>query len=140
MLQPPTIIWPGLSVFQYTYWVYPRGSRFRPGQPGNYIYAVEKLPDQLTPLYIGETTDLNQRLLDHDCEFSLFRATHVCVHVNPFGEESRKSEEQDLIGRWQPACNTRHNSEPGEIKRTSTITTEEPSEIRERRRSHCPPY
>ena len=76
-------------------------------QPGNYIYVIESAPSKLLPLYIGQTHDVNQRLLEHDFEFDLFRATHLCVHFNyyEYGAFGRLAEEKDLIERWRPACN-----------------------------------
>lgn len=102
-----TIIWPGSSGRQYWYAIYPRHWRFDPGQPGNYVYAIESAPSRLTPLYIGETDDLNRQLLNHDSDFNLFVATHLCVHVNYYyyGASGRFLEQRDLIKLWRPACN-----------------------------------
>jgi hypothetical protein len=102
-----SIMWPGGSGRQYWYAIYPRHWRFGPGQPGNYIYAVESAPSRFLPLYIGQTDDLNRRLLEHDSEFNLFRATHLCAHFNyyDYGAFGRLAEERDLIELWQPACN-----------------------------------
>ena len=100
-------MWPGRSGRQYWYGIYPRHWRFGPGQPGNYIYAVESAPSRFLPLYIGQTDDLHRRLPEHASEFELFRATHLCAHFNyyDYGAFGRLAEERDLIELWQPACN-----------------------------------
>jgi hypothetical protein len=111
------IIWPGRSGQQYWYTVYPRHWRLGPGQPGNYIYAVESAPSKLLPLYIGQTSDLNRRLLEHDSSFNLFRATHLCAHFNyyDYGACGRLAEERDLIELWQPACNRSNQPSRAEL-------------------------
>ena len=102
-----SIKWPGRSGREYWYEIYPRHWRFGARHPGNYIYAVESAPSRFLPLYIGQTDDLDRRLLEHDSEFNLFRATHLCAHSNyyDYGASGRLMEERDLIELWQPACN-----------------------------------
>ena len=102
-----SIIWLGRSGQRYWYAIYPRYWRFGPGQPGNYIYAVETAAFQLSPLYIGQTSDLSGSFLEHDSDSILSRATHVCVHLNHYyyGAFGRLVEERDLIELWQPAGN-----------------------------------
>lgn len=102
-----SIMWPGRSGREYWYAIYPRHWRFGARQPGNYIYAVESAPSRLLPLYIGQTDDLNRRLLEQDSEFDLFCATHLCAHFNyyDYGTFGRLAEERDLIELWEPACN-----------------------------------
>ncbi len=105
----PTIRWPGISGKEYVYFIYPRGTTFDAGQPGNYVHAIETSPGRFKPVYIGQSNDLNRRLTTHDqqsCVDSL-GATYVHVHVNA-GENARLAEEEDLIRRWQPACNTQY--------------------------------
>ena len=99
------IIWPGSSGRRYRYAVYPPHWRFDPGQSGNYIYTVESKALQLSPLWIGQTEDLDRRLREHESEFNLFHATHLCVHFNyyEYGAFGRLAEEKDLIERWRPA-------------------------------------
>ena len=106
----PTIKWPGISGRDYTYYIWPRGSTFDPGQAGNYIHAKETAPNTFVPIYIGQTRDLNQRLSNHEQQACVDRkgATHLHVHVTPGGEQARLQEEKDLIVRWQPPCNTQY--------------------------------
>jgi hypothetical protein len=70
--------------------------------------------------------DLDRRLLEHDSEFNLFRATHLCAHSNyyDYGAFGRLAEERDLIELWQPACNSVTASALGErTQHMSVITT-----------------
>ena len=110
-------IWPGRSGKQYWYAIYPRHWRFGPRQPGNYIYAVESAASKLSPLYIGQTNDLNQRLLEQQSGFNLFRATHLCAHFNyyDYGACGRLAEERDLIELWQPVCNRSNQPSGAEL-------------------------
>lgn len=108
--EPQTIQWEGRSGTRYTYWIYPRGTKFNDGQPGNYIHSKETRPGFWAPVYIGQSKDLNVRLANHEnreCVDS-HGATHIHVHLNTACEEARLAEEKDLILKWQPACNTQH--------------------------------
>ena len=58
-------------------------------------------------VYVGETSDLSERLDDHhkaNC-FKQHRATHVSYHANYGGVDARRAEEQDLIRKYAPPCN-----------------------------------
>jgi len=114
-------MWPGRSGQQYCYGIYPRHWRFGPWQPGNYIYAVESAPSKLLPLYIGQTDDLDRRLMEHDSESNPFGATHLCAHFNyyEYGALGRLAEERDLIELWQPGCKRigfHEGSDPNRIR------------------------
>ncbi len=102
--------WPGQSGTEYTDHILPRGSTFDTGQPGNYIHAKETTPNHFKPVYIGQTGDLNSRLANHEQQECVDGngATHLHVHLNSAGEKARRAEEEDLILRWQPVCNTQH--------------------------------
>jgi len=110
MTEHPTIQWAGKSGTQYKYWLFPRGFTFGEGQPGNYIHAKETSPGRFAPIYIGQTSDLNERLSNHEQQECVDGkgATHLCVHKNTNGEPARLAEEKDLILLWQPPCNTQH--------------------------------
>ena len=107
--QPPTIRWKGQSGTEYLYYIYSKDTTFNAGQPGNYVYAKEGPAGYFTPVYIGQTNDLNERLCNHEQEGCCNRngATHVHVHSNA-SEQARLGEEKDLILRWKPVCNTQH--------------------------------
>ena len=109
MIEPQTIKWQGQSGKEYTYWIYPRGTTFTGEQAGNYIHAKETKPNFFTPVYIGQTNDLNRRLTNHEQQSCVDKngATHLHVHANA-SEADRLAEEKDLILRWQPVCNTQH--------------------------------
>lgn len=101
-----TIQWEGKSGNSYRYWVNPVDTSFK-DEPGNYIFAEEVEPGRWRPVYIGQTESLADRLDNHPKEDCAVRngATHIHAHTNPSGEEARRTEEQDLIAKWQPACN-----------------------------------
>ena len=106
MTETPTIKWDGNLGEKYTYFIYPLHTSFKE-EPGNYIFAQETKPSFYKPLYIGQTSNLNHRLENHEKEDCAIRngATHIHAHINNNGEETRKSEEKDLIMRWSPICN-----------------------------------
>lgn len=110
MSDPQTIIWTGQSGKTYTYFIHPIDTTFKEA-PGNYIFAKESSPGRWTPVYIGQTKDLSDRLRDHEKEGCARRhgATHVHAHVNIAGESARLAEERDLLGRWKTACNVQLN-------------------------------
>lgn len=103
----PDIYWEGVSGAQYSYWIYPIGARFK-DEPGNYIYAKQVQPGRWRPVYIGQTSSLQDRLADHEKEACAKRngATHVHAHTSSGDEAKRRSEEEDLIAKWSPACNS----------------------------------
>ena len=102
----PEIYWEGKSGKKYGYWIYPIGTAFK-DEPGNYIYATETSPKEWQPVYIGQTSSLNDRLADHEKEACAKRngATHIHAHITSGGESKRLEEESDLIAKWNPACN-----------------------------------
>lgn len=103
------IYWPGQSGKKYLYGVYEIETSFK-DVPGNYIYAKKNNSGNWTPLYIGQTENLGQRLEDHEEESCAKRygATHVHVHGNEGGESARRAEEKNLILKWQPPCNDQY--------------------------------
>ena len=102
----PDINWDGLSGRMYGYWIHPIGATFK-DEPGNYIYAKKVTPGHWQPTYIGQTSNLQDRLADHEKESCarLHGATHVHAHTNSGGEPGRTSEERDLLAKWSPICN-----------------------------------
>lgn len=100
--------WRGISGEFYCYSIHPIGTEFM-DVPGNYIFAKtqEDSPGWWTPVYIGQTSNLNKRFDDHHKEDSILRegATHIHVHVASFIEQARRVEEKDLIDSYDPPCN-----------------------------------
>ena len=96
----------GQSGRMYEYLIYPIGTSFK-DIPGNYIFAKETSPTKWWPVYIGQTSSLQNRLADHEKEACAKRngATHVHVHASSSSEAERKAEESDLIANYKPACN-----------------------------------
>ena len=101
-----TIMWVGASGKKYEYWIYPIGTSFK-DSPGNYIFAKETAPDRWTPVYIGETDSLKDRLSNHEkmpC-VKRYGGTHVHAHTGSADEKTRRAEESDLPAKWDPPCN-----------------------------------
>ena len=104
----PTILWAGQSGRSYTFWIYPIGTNFC-DKPGNYVYSRQTQPGMWSPVYVGQTENLNDRLSNHEKELHAIRngATHIHAHVNNGTKQDRLDEETDLIRRWHPVCNAR---------------------------------
>ena len=102
----PDINWEGASGSKYGYWIYKIGTTFKDA-PGNYIYAKETRPGYWSPVYIGQTSSLANRLADHEKEACATRngATHIHAHTGSDSEQVRRAEERDLIDKWDPVCN-----------------------------------
>ncbi len=101
-----TIMWPGASGKEYKYWIYPIGTSFK-DTPGNYIFAKETAPGRWTPVYIGETDSLKDRLSNHEKMPCVQRhgGTHVHAHTSSADAKTRRAEESDLLAKWDPPCN-----------------------------------
>jgi hypothetical protein len=100
-----TIEWPGESGKTYRYFIAPMGTPLK-AEGGNYIFSKETKPGTWTPIYIGQTGDLNIRFDNHhkaDCIRNA-GATHIHQHLSG-DEKSRLAEETDLVRKWKPPCN-----------------------------------
>ncbi|MDA2933471.1 hypothetical protein MYX82_03920 [Acidobacteria bacterium AH-259-D05] len=106
LMAEQTIMWPGASGEQYRYWISDMNSSFK-DEPGNYIFAKETSPNRWTPIYIGQTESLKNRLTDHEKLPCIKRhgGTHIHAHTTPGGEQVREAEEADLLAKWDPPCN-----------------------------------
>lgn len=101
-----TIMWLGASGKTYKYWITPIDTSYK-DEPGNYIFAKESSPGKWTPLYIGETKSLCDRLANHDklpC-VKRYGGTHIHTHTASSDQAVRKAEESDLLAKWDPPCN-----------------------------------
>ena len=107
MSNQPDVYWPGKSGQEYGYWISSIGSSYR-DEPGNYIFA-KLVNGYWKPVYIGQTNSLANRLNNHPKEQCAIQngATHIHAHTTP-NEQSRKSEEIDLIENFDPVCNVQH--------------------------------
>lgn len=106
MTSERTIIWDGASGAQYRYWIYLIEDDFS-AVPGNYMFAKLMSNGKFSPIYAGETSNLSERFDSHhkmDC-IKNHGATHICVHQSAAEEETRRSEESDVIEKWHPPCN-----------------------------------
>ena len=96
---------PGQSGKTYHYWIYTIGTKMYE-EPGNYIFVKQTEPNKWTPLYIGQTGNLNERLSDHEMLPCVRQkgGTHICTHTSTKGEDLRRAEETDLINKWGQKC------------------------------------
>jgi hypothetical protein len=107
-MEEPQIYSRGASGTRYGYWIHRIGTAFVV-EPGNYIFAGETSPNQWSPVYIGQTESLRNRLANHDKDGCTRRngATHLHVHTTPGGAQTRLTEEADLLASWRTPCNVR---------------------------------
>ena len=107
------IDWTGKSGSQYRYWFLADTSASGiQDQAGNYMF-VKLTKSGWLPVYIGLATSLKSRIPTHEVWADAIRngATRVMAHTQP-NEALRDAEEVDLIGFWNPVCNTQHRSSP----------------------------
>jgi hypothetical protein len=102
-----SIQWRGESGEEYTYYIWPRGSQVEQGPPGNFLHVKETEEGILVPVYIGQTEDLNRRLLSEEMQkcVNTNGATQLHLHASFKGEAARMAEQADLMARWKPVCN-----------------------------------
>ncbi|OFV93648.1 MAG: hypothetical protein A3G76_06080 [Acidobacteria bacterium RIFCSPLOWO2_12_FULL_65_11] len=98
------IDWEGQSGKEYGHWIHRIGTDLTK-EPGNYIYAKKVESGGWTPIYIGQSANLQNRDGDREACAKLNGATHVHAHTSPFGEAARTAEQADLVAKWNPPCN-----------------------------------
>jgi|CXWL01.1.fsa_nt_gi hypothetical protein len=100
------VIFYGKSGYQYRYWIFPVTTTFKTAA-GNYVFANDN-GMLVTPLYFGQTDDLNRRLNSdwHDGRACAVRngANVICAHTSG-DKEARCEEELDLVAAYNPRCN-----------------------------------
>jgi predicted GIY-YIG superfamily endonuclease len=97
----------GASGKEYKYFGFPIGTQM-PKIPGNYIFAKSTQVNSWTPIYIGETGDLQERFENHHKKDCIIKngATHVFVHKSSSDQSVRLLEETDLRTRFnKTSCN-----------------------------------
>jgi hypothetical protein len=109
----PKVTFSGETGTAYTYTVFPIGTRFKPGQSGNYIFTRRVSGPDGNPahlaVYIGESAEgLQERFDSHEKskneEIAAHGASHICVHNNSI-RAAREAEETDLRRKYKPPCN-----------------------------------
>jgi hypothetical protein len=101
------IYWKDKSGTRHRFWIYPRGTRFNEPCPGIYIYARETFPHKWSPIYIGQTKNVNVRLTNHEQQECLDQNGATHIHVSIIADaKSRLTIQKDLIEQWKPVCNT----------------------------------
>jgi hypothetical protein len=101
------IEWTGHSGKTYRYYIWPRHAKIEGHPPGNFMHVKVAEDGTLQPVFIGQTDDLNRRLLSKeelDC-VDAQAATQIHIRAHYHGEDDRMTEEHDLIARWHPVCN-----------------------------------
>ena len=104
--------WLGKSGTSYSHWIYPIeiGDSLK-DFPGNYIYAKKNSSsNQWQAVYIGQASNLGDRLASHEQETCALRNGATCIHAHngSIYEKTRKAEEKDLIANCKPVCNDQH--------------------------------
>ena len=100
-----TVNWPGASGKKNKYWVHSLDTTFK-DTAGNYVFAKKTSSGKWTPVYIGETESLNDRLPNHE-KLPCVRqngGTHIHAHTSG-GQKVRREEESDLLANFNPPCN-----------------------------------
>lgn len=112
--ESPSIEWSGASGLKYRYFFLrdPSGALLL-SQPGNYMFVRQTNPEKnwWLPVYIGIADDLKGRVMNHEIWEEALRcgATHLMAHLQS-DRGARETEERDLIGYWNPVCNTQHRT------------------------------
>ena len=78
-----------------------------PDYPGVYIFGKKLSGPWIKPLYVGEASNIMDRLRGHEkmpC-VQHHRGTHILVRVNRNGVHARRAEEADLRKWLNPPCN-----------------------------------
>ncbi len=110
MSKPYEEKWVGASGKEYLYSAYSVGDhnieRSFENVPGNYIFAKKTVLGDFSPIYIGQSGNISERLDDHHKNSCIRRrgATHIFLHRND-DENARLAEESDLLGNSDPPCN-----------------------------------
>jgi hypothetical protein len=100
------IYWKDKSGTRHRFWIYPRGTKFNEPCPGIYIYARETSPHKWSPIYIGQTKNVNVRLTNHEQQECLDQNGVTHIHVSIITDDnSRLTIQKDLIEHWKPVCN-----------------------------------
>ncbi len=98
--------WPGQSGKEYSYFSYKMGGKLIKA-PGNYILTTLENGFWIA-LYIGQTEDLSEELLNHDIgKNSKNTTTHVHVHAN-HSRGQRLMEVEDLVTMQRPSANNKY--------------------------------
>lgn len=106
------VTWPGPNGHSYNFELYPIGASFHPFG-GVYIFCKPSPNGQWDPIYVGETSNFDERLntrLQHHQAWPASRlhgATHVCVRIvsGMHSESVRRNLETKLRHSLNPPVN-----------------------------------
>lgn len=104
-MKPVTnLVFTGRDGKRYTFDVYPHNIRVNDG-PALYAF-LKKLENRYFVLYIGQTTDLSERLKNHhkwdEAERLGFKYLAICRDVQA---RNLEADEANLIQKYLPRCN-----------------------------------
>ena len=108
----PIVKWRGRSDHVYDFELHSMDHRFQ-DIAACYIFTKVRKDGRWTPIYIGQTQNLNERLAAHRSTSCIVRhgATHICVYTTDMeNDQNRKLIERDLLRRLKPACMTSRQS------------------------------
>ena len=106
MAEVNKIFWLGKSGRTYLYKIYEVGTLFE-SVPGNFVFARAITPHRWIPVYIGETSRMNERFEMRKQWWCIIRynATHIHVHSGDPDDEKRFAEVSDLLAGYKTPCN-----------------------------------
>lgn len=106
----------GASGRIYTLEVFPIGTVFKP-RPGVYVFARSDEHRRWQPIYIGQTSNLDERLREHltnhdnlTC-IKAAKPTHLHV-MTVLDERERQEIQQDIVRSLHPLCNAIEQVQP----------------------------
>lgn len=105
MSKVTTVTATGSSGKQYSFDVYHWGQAFNP-VPAVYMVLKQASNGSFDILYIGQTSNLNERFDSHHKQrcFDRNRKTHIAIHQEA-KERVRLDKETDLVSHYNPVCN-----------------------------------
>jgi hypothetical protein len=100
-----TCVWHGHSERAYEYQILPLEAEFQQ-MGGNFILCDRDVLGDWSPLYIGQTDDLCERLGDLELKRWVREQGATYIHAHPNRHEAdRESEKADLVSRFRPPLN-----------------------------------
>jgi hypothetical protein len=99
-------IFVGHSRTRYIFEVYPLDANFKDDFAAVYIFSRPIDTHTQVPICVGETEQLGIHIRNHEKWACIRRndAACICIHADS-SKRSRKAKAQDLITRYDPACN-----------------------------------
>ena len=102
----------GESGKEYGFIVYSLEQEYKEGVIAIYAFIKENIAGIIEVIYIGQTTDLSQRFINHHKEEKIeeYQATHIAIRIEQ--EDQLDKVEKDLIKKHNPPCNDHYTKKP----------------------------